>query len=106
MSGDRYDPKTTQRFISPKPRQQSYRQTDSARQKSIDETRCYRCNEPGHFAKECPLNRRRESNSRRNSHDDRDGRIGQKNVSFRYGETKWNLNYEDVSDSSDSEQEN
>ena len=105
LSNDRYDPNTTKRFISPKPRQQSYRQTDTARQKSIDETRCYRCNEPGHFAKECPLNDRRNSNSsRRNSYDDRNR--SQKNVSFRYGETKWNLDYEDVSDTSDGEQEN
>ena len=114
MSTERYNPRTTKRFISPKPPKQSYRMTDTARQKSIDETRCYRCNEPGHFAKECPLNEprgrgqsrdNRGSRNRSESRGSADYDRRPRNVSFRYGETQWDLNYQAIT-SEDSDQEN
>jgi len=102
MSSDRYNPRTTRRFISPKPPKQSYRATDTARQKSIDETRCFKCNEPGHWQRECPLNGQQQRNGpRRQSQPSTD----RKSVSFRFGETDYAYEYSDIS-SDESDQEN
>ena len=98
MSSDRYNPRTTRRFISPKPPRASYRDSDNARQQRIDRTRCFRCNEPGHWARECPLVPTLRQRSYSQPREPR-------SVSFRFQESEYEDDYELETDE-DQNQEN
>ena len=99
-SRERYNPRTTRRFISPKPPPATYRDSDNRRQQKIDSTRCFRCNEPGHWAAECPL-----VPAIRQRYPSQDGRRP-RSVSFRFQETEYEDGYTDVETDDEMQQEN